>query len=308
VLEKMLPARLKRWLQARLDHLLQTDLARFRAELSRTMSDYLRTRTGGLRYFAHEPEAPVTVTPRSPAPAAVDPETGLPLPPQELWAGYGSSTDIYLSSGKIDVRIMREVAARGGQALEEAGRVLELGCSAGRLIRWLHDLAGRCEVWGVDITAGDIHWCRQFLSPPFHFAVTTSQPHLPFEDRYFGFVYAGSVFTHLDDLAYAWFQELRRVVRPGGRLYVTIHDRNTVQLLKQQPWMPLSRYLASRPEYAALCDGDFGVLALKGDDWNRTLVFHDIEYLCRLLQPFFRTLSVNPGAYGYQTALLLERL
>jgi len=44
-------------------------------------------------------------------------------------------------------------------------------------------------------------WCQQRMSPLFKFATTTSFPHLPFEDGYFDFVYAGSVFTHITDLA-----------------------------------------------------------------------------------------------------------
>jgi ubiquinone/menaquinone biosynthesis C-methylase UbiE len=48
--------------------------------------------------------------------------------------------------------------------------------------------------------------------------VNTILPHLPFEDRSFDVVYAGSVFTHIDDLAQTWFLELRRVLHAGGML------------------------------------------------------------------------------------------
>jgi hypothetical protein len=37
-------------------------------------------------------------------------------------------------------------------------------------------------------------------------------------------------------------------------------------------------------------------------------VFYDIEFLRKKLVPFFRVLSVTEEAYGYQTALLLERV
>src|SRR5207244_2674608 len=55
-------------------------------------------------------------------------------------------------------------------------------------------------------------------------------PPLAFEDRYFDFIYAGSVFTHIADLAEAWLMELRRIVRPGGRLYLTIQDERSIEL------------------------------------------------------------------------------
>ena len=94
------------------------------------------------------------------------------------------------------------------------------------MLRWLHDVSDSCEIWGTEIRfrAGSLG-VKQYLSPPFHFATTTTSPHLPFEDRYFGLIYAGSVFTHIDDLADAWFLELRRALRPGGRLFITVHDR-----------------------------------------------------------------------------------
>ncbi len=40
-------------------------------------------------------------------------------------------------------------------------------------------------------------------------------------------MYALSVFTHLtDELQLAWRDELRRVLRPGGRLILTTHGRS----------------------------------------------------------------------------------
>jgi SAM-dependent methyltransferase len=225
----------------------------------------------------------------------------------ELWAGYGCKPEHYLGGGKQDVEIMRRLVSESGPPLETVGRILEFGCSAGRMVRWLHDLTTSCEIWGTDVTAQHIRWCKQYLSPPFHFVTNTIYPHLPFEDRYFGFIFAGSVFTHIEDMADAWFQELRRVLRPGGRLYVTIHDRHTIDILKRVDWHWLAGYVRTAPGYAAASQTDFGMLTLEGPDWSRVFVFYDADYLCRRLAPFFRILSVTPEAYGYQTALLLER-
>jgi len=306
MLGKVVPVPVKRWLRRRFAAWLRHEMVHgvARAELETAVEERL---PGWRGYFPHQPGAAFTVQLRTPAADERDAETGLPVPPRELWAGYGKNVTEYLH-GKHDVAVMRDITARGGKPLEECGHVLELGCSAGRMLRWLHDLAGRVEVWGVDITADHIRWCRQHLSPPFHFAVTTTHPHLPFEDRFFGFVFAGSVFTHIDDLAEAWFQELRRVTRPGGRLYVTIHDRHTMEMLPLLPEYPLARTVAACPGYAACREADFSLFALRGRDWSRLLVFHDADDLCQRLRPYFRTLSVTPGAYGYQTAVLLERI
>ena len=112
------------------------------------------------------------------------------MPPRELWLGYGENIEEYLATGLGHTQALRDVLHRTGFAAEQAGRILDFGCGAGRMVRWLHDLAGACEVWGTDVRASAVLWCQQHLSPPFHFATTTLHPHLPFADRSFGLVYA----------------------------------------------------------------------------------------------------------------------
>ena len=79
--------------------------------------------------------------------------------------------------------------------------------------------ASTAEFWGADISAEHILWANRHLRPPFRF-VTTHDPAapLPFGDGSFQMIYAGSVFTHIADLADAWLLELRRVLAPGGRM------------------------------------------------------------------------------------------
>jgi SAM-dependent methyltransferase len=316
-LQSELPARVAEQVNARLPEMLQVELPprlleMLKAQLPDRVLELVRlflpqllpAREG---FFPIDPPVRCAVVPKNPPACPLDDATGLPIPPPELWSGYGAKPEVYLQGGQLDVQNMRQIVEASGFPLASAGRIMEWGCSAGRMMRWLHDLANVCEIWGTDVTATHIRWCKQYLSPPFHFATTTTHPHLPFEDRYFGFIFAGSVFTHLDELADSWFQELRRVLRPGGRLYVTIHDRHTVDILNHELWHWLSGYVRSLPEYQAASQSDFGMLSLNGDDWTREFVFYDAEYLGQRLDPFFHVLSVNKEAYGYQTAVLLER-
>jgi ubiquinone/menaquinone biosynthesis C-methylase UbiE len=143
----------------------------------------------------------------------------------------GYKTDDWISSGKEDIDNMMGILNRSNFSIQDSNRILDFGCSSGRMIRWLFGLADQCEIWGVDISAPKIVWCQENLMPPFNFATVTILPHLPFEDRYFDFIYCGSVFTHIDDLAEAWLLELKRVLRPGGRAYVTVHDKHTADLI-----------------------------------------------------------------------------
>jgi SAM-dependent methyltransferase len=143
-------------------------------------------------------------------------------------------------------------------------------------------------------------WCTQYLAPPFHFLVNTILPHLPFEDRYFDVVYAGSVFTHIDDLAQTWFLELRCVLRAGGTLYVTIHDRHSIELLTHAwPWreVPFAEFLCQNPDYAAFAPTNFAMFTLGGA--TESQVFYDVESLCERLHGLFTVLSVTEEAYGY---------
>jgi len=231
-----------------------------------------------------------------------------PIPPPELRLGYGRSTEEYLTNGRRHVQTMLDLLQVSGARLERGARILDFGCGAGRMLRWLADVAGHGEVWGTDISAEHIVWCTQHLAPPFHFLVNTTLPHLPFEDRYFDVVYAGSVFTHIDDLAPTWFLELRRVLRAGGKLYVTIHDRHSIQLLTHAlPWreVPFGAFLRDNQDYAAFAHTNFAMFTLGRAIESQ--VFYDIESLCERLHGLFKVLSVTEEAYGYQTAVLLEK-
>jgi len=230
------------------------------------------------------------------------------VPPEELRLGYGRSVDEYLTHGRKNVQTMRDLLQASGARLQRGTRILDFGCGAGRMIRWLADVAGHGEVWGTDISAEHIVWCTQHLAPPFHFLVNTLLPHLPFEDRYFDIVYAGSVFTHIDDLAQTWFLELRRVLRPGGALYVTVHDRHSIELLTHAlPWreVPFAEFLRHNKDYAEFAHTNFAMFTLGRSAESQ--VFYDVESLCEGLQRLFKVLSVTAEAYGYQTAVLLEK-
>jgi len=229
----------------------------------------------------------------------------LPIPPREMWLGYGATAEEYLKSGEVHVAQMNELSREHGNCLGQAGRVLELGCAAGRMIRYVPDVAARAEIWGTDICAEHVYWCQEHFPSRFHFATTTIVPHLPFEDRFFDFIYCGSVFTHIEDLADAWLLELRRVLSPTGQLYFTVHDDDTVSRLDGPDsghW--LAGYMKSQPLYQE-AKGQWGMLVIgRGPS---SVVFYDTEFLLRKVSAVFQVLGRRPHAYGYQTAILAKR-
>jgi ubiquinone/menaquinone biosynthesis C-methylase UbiE len=228
----------------------------------------------------------------------------LPVPPVALRSSYGPTTQAYLASGEQDVARMLALLATTGWAIQPGARVLELGCAAGRMLRWLAPYAATCELWGTDVSAAHINWCQSYLGSQFSCFTGTTLPHLPFPDAMFDCIYAGSVFTHIDDLADAWLLELRRILRPGGRLYLTIHDQHTIALLSQRPDHPLAQHLYAHRAYRQWSHAPFGKFTI-GRAYN-SQVFYDITYLRERTQRYLDLVCVQPEAYGYQTAVIFQ--
>lgn len=251
--------------------------------------------------------APHLVVPHSPGWSA---DGAIQVPPKDLWEGYGETAEDYLRSGEEDVAGMVKILYSAGLQIDDMSRVLDFGCAAGRMLRHFPARRPAAELWGVDIKARPITWCQQHFAPPFRFATMTTSPHLPFEDNYFDLIYSGSVFTHIADLADAWLLELKRILRSGGLMYVTVHDGHTIELLR-------GRY-RNRSGYRFLngmikrLDAETSFLSTRyacffiGQE-PAVQVFYDIEYLTEKWSRFLNIVSVTEEAYGYQTALVLRK-
>lgn len=233
-------------------------------------------------------------------------EQGLPIPPVPLWLGYGEKKEIYLF-GKVQILRMQEVLKDSGFELKDGMKILDFGCGAGRMIRWLKPYSEKCEIWGVDIYSDCIFWAKRNLQPPFNFATNTTIPHLPFEDGYFDLIYAGSVFTHIDDLAEAWLLELRRILKKDGRIFITVQDKHSIQLLKNDHKYK-NQWLANYINENEIREGiysDFDIIA--GGRGLETQIFYDTEYFCNAIKGILKTVSVTKEIYGFQTGLVLKK-
>ena len=169
--------------------------------------------------------------PREPPAMEHTDELGSPVPPAAIMRGYGPDHVQYLKTGRQNFEAMARTMAELGCPLSAGQRILDFGCAAGRMTRWLRLLGDGPEYWGADVIGEDLFWAKQYLGPQIKFVMTTRQPHLPFEDHYFNFIFACSVFSHIDDLAEAWLLELRRILRPGGTIYLTIMDEFSIDII-----------------------------------------------------------------------------
>ena len=229
---------------------------------------------------------------------------GFPAPPEELQLGYGSDSEQYLAGGRNDALAVHSFMSEFGCILSERSRVLDFGCAAGRLTRWITDVWPKAEAWGVDIDAPRITWARQNLSELASFAMTTKIPTLPFSDAFFDLCFAFSVFTHIDDLASMWLLELARTVRNGGTVLVTIMDENTIkQMFERHAEEPLPKRLRDYSEYYQ--ENDFDMFSITRDSvpdvWYRN------EYFKKMVQSAFDVIAVRPEFHGWQTGILLRK-
>jgi SAM-dependent methyltransferase len=214
-------------------------------------------------------------------PASVD---GPPLPPRRLMVRVAGTADAdwFLRSGRAAYDgIVAHVP------LEEIGAVLDFGCGCGRVTRYWDDFAG--TVSGSDVSGRAVEWCRSNL-PFARFEVNRLEPPLAFEDESFDLVYALSVFTHLtEELQLAWRDELRRVLRPGGRLLVTTHGRSYLPRLDD----------GERARFEA------GELVVRWDDLpgtNLCSAYHPEPYLRETFARGFTFTELEPeGARGNPT-------
>jgi ubiquinone/menaquinone biosynthesis C-methylase UbiE len=255
-----------------------------------------------LKYFPIHQDQNAFVVPEGRDPDVAPGPDGLPMPPAALLEGYADSAENYLFGGELNARDMIGALATAGIELRLGDRILDFGCGIARMTRQLRRFAEAGEVWGVDIKAGPILWCKRHLSPPFRFATTTTIPHLPFRDGHFDLVFAGSVFTHIDDLADAWLAELRRVLKKGGCAYLTIHDESTVEMLKGPyagSWV--TQMLEQHPLYVQHA-GRYGMLAIERDTASQ--IFYSRTYFEHMLAASFDLLAVVPRLHGYQTAYI----
>jgi SAM-dependent methyltransferase len=96
-------------------------------------------------------------------------------------------------------------------------QVLDVGCGTGSNLRLLVEL-GFGDVTGLDRSEDAVRWCREKQLPPVERGDLCA---LPFPEDHFDLVLATDVLEHVDEPD-AGVAELRRVLRPGGTLIVTV--------------------------------------------------------------------------------------
>lgn len=125
-----------------------------------------------------------------------------------------------------------------------AGRnVLDAGCGSGSLSFALRDCGA--TVTGIDASVGMVELARQRLGDDVDLRVADLNDPLHFDDGSFDDVIASLVLHYIEDWG-PTLSEMRRVLRPGGRLFASV-DHPIVAYTIQEP----------RPDYFANTSYEF---------------------------------------------------
>lgn len=110
----------------------------------------------------------------------------------------------------VDEKYICDIEDKGflDEFMQPQGKVLEIGCGVGRLMK-----PGYC---GIDISEGMLEIARE-RQPECEFKLTDGRT-IPYRNETFDTVYCVLVFQHLPfDAVQAYITEARRVLKPDGK-------------------------------------------------------------------------------------------
>jgi SAM-dependent methyltransferase len=199
-----------------------------------------------------------------------------------------------------------------GFEIGDAETVLDFGSSSGRVVRVLAAAYPDVAWHGCDPISDAIEWARANL-PGIEFRQSPDRPPLDYADGQFDAVFAISIWSHFaKKAALDWFKEMRRIIRPGGRLVVTTHGEQTIAHtanagVRSPEQLDAVRAALIRDGFWYAAEfGEAGDHGVTNPDWGTA--FLTPEWLLARLTPEWRVLLFRPGRVELnQDLYVLER-
>ncbi len=207
----------------------------------------------------------------------------------------------FLKIGRLCQADITQILNRMGRRFDSFHNILDFGCGCGRTLIWFSPKGGSPSFFGTDIDREAVSWCRDHL-PFAQFEQNDRLPPLSYPSQTFDLVYAVSVFTHFDEeLQFLWLRELRRVMKSGGILLLSLHGEyyqkrlppDALRFLKEHGFAFVK--ITSKP-----MDGI-------PSGWFQN-AYHTKDYILKVYSKEFNVLDYLPkGFAGYQDVVLLEK-
>lgn len=182
----------------------------------------------------------------------------------------------------------------------EGKRILDWGCGPGRLIRHVPELLQyKSHVYATDYNEASIAWCKEHIANV-AFNQNKLAAKLPYEDHFFDAIYGISIFTHLsEEMHFNWLEELKRILKPGGILFITTQGNNFKKKLS----------VSERNSF------EKGELIVRGNvkEGHRTFsAFHPDKFMRSLFENSFQVIdkiviSPKDKSYTPQDAWILKK-
>ena len=217
------------------------------------------------------------------------------------------------AGGLYEADLVVDSLASAGYDLARAARVLDFGCSSGRVVKVLNAAFPEVAWSGCDPNRVAVSWALENL-PGIDFFVSSQEPPLAnIAGGAYDVIYAISIWSHFaPELGQSWFDEMHRLLAPEGFLVMTTHGLQSVALgaangqrtLKQS--RDIARGLARdgvwyAPEFGA--GGDWGVV---NQSWGTA--FMTPEWVLSQLCPSWSVREYAVGRnQGNQDVYVLQR-
>jgi SAM-dependent methyltransferase len=203
------------------------------------------------------------------------------------------------AGGLYEADMVIDALASAGGDIGQVRAALDFGCSSGRVLRSLTAAYPGVDWHGCDPNGPAIEWAGANL-PGASFFVSGDVPPLPLANGSLDLAYAISIWSHFEpSRGLQWFEEMRRLIRPGGHLVMTTHGLTSVdhylkggqRSAEQSAEIETSLYRRGvwyRDEFGR--QGDWGVV---DPAWGTA--FLSPEWVLAQLCPRWRVLEFAPG-------------
>jgi ubiquinone/menaquinone biosynthesis C-methylase UbiE len=155
----------------------------------------------------------------------------LPIPPDYfLYETYRLDYEQFFKDGELTAKEIVDTVRLHSK--NNIGKILDWGCGVSRVTMHLHKFVGPdIEIYGCDINQEMIAFDKTNFQD-ISFSVIPYTPPTKYSNSFFDFVYALSVFTHIEaTFQKQWIEEIHRILNEEGLFLFTTHGSSFISKL-----------------------------------------------------------------------------